>query len=79
MGFVDDERNSINAFWDNPATMNDVAAKATKDCQLWHDLLWVVNQKLELTKCGYHEYEFLVTGEPRLINKPPVDLVLANG
>jgi hypothetical protein len=37
-----------------------------------------VNQKLELTKCGYHaiEYEFLPTGEPKLINKPPVDLVL---
>jgi hypothetical protein len=50
VGFVDDERNSINDFKDNNAEINELAVKATKDCQLWHDMLWVVNQKLELPK-----------------------------
>jgi hypothetical protein len=75
---VDDVRNSINQFEDNSVSMEDLCSRATRDCQLWHDLLWVVNQKLELPKCGYHaiQYEFQPTGELKLLNAPETRLIL---
>ena len=70
VGFVDDTRNAINGFADHNATLADLCLRAQQDCQLWHDLLGVVNQQLELPTYGYHafEYDFLPNGEPCLIN-----------
>ena len=47
---------------------------------LWHDLLGVINQKLELSKCGYYalEYKFLPPGEPKLINHPNAEITLVD-
>ena len=78
VGFVDDTRNAINRLANHNTTMADLCLSAQKDCQLWHDLLGVVNQQLELPKCGYHAlaYDFLPTGEPKLINCPNAEIVL---
>ena len=60
------------------ATMIDLCRSAQRDCQLWHDLLGVINQQLELPKCGYHalEYEFSSTGKPLLFNHPQAEITL---
>ena len=78
MGYVDDTRSAINGFADHNTTMADLCLSAQKDCQLWHNLLGVVNQQVELPKCGYHalEYNFLPTGEPQLITCPKAEIVL---
>ena len=78
VGFVDDMRNSINGFANPETTMEELCLNAQQDCQLWHDLLGVVNQQLELPKCGYHafQFEFLPTGEPKLINHPTTELTI---
>ena len=46
----------------------ELIGDAMQASQLWHDLLAICNQSLELSKCGYHavKYEFLPTGEPKL-------------
>ena len=78
VGFVDDTRNSTNDFTNNEVTTATLIEYATQDSQLWHDLLAVCNQSLELPKCGYHaiQYEFLPTGEPQLTQLPQSTIVL---
>ena len=80
VGFVDDTRNTINQFGNHNAMMEELCMNAQNDCQLWHDLLGVVNQQLELPKCGYHAlaYEFLPTGKPKLINHPNAEITLVD-
>jgi hypothetical protein len=77
-GFVDDVRNSTNDFGNNNVTLEELTAQASKESQLWHDIMWVCNQKLELNKCGYHAlvYEFLTSGEPKIVNNPESTLLV---
>jgi hypothetical protein len=78
IGFVDDTRNSTNFFEDNDNPMESLLDQATKDSQLWHDLLLTCNQSLELPKCGYHvlHHTFLPTGEPTVTELPPTNLTI---
>ena len=78
ISFVDDVRNTVNEFGNNEVDLDELVKKAEKDSQLWHDLLWVGNQKLELPKCGYNvmNYEFLPSGEPQLENNPGTQLTV---
>ena len=78
VGFVDNARNAIIGFGGHHATMADLCLSAQCDCQLWQDLLGVVNQQLELLKCGYHAmaHEFQPTREPTLIISPEAEIVL---
>jgi hypothetical protein len=75
---VDDVRNSTNDFGNNNVTLEELTAQASKESQLWHDIMWVCNQKLELNKCGYHAlvYEFLTSGEPKIVNNPESTLLV---
>ena len=50
IGIVDDTRNSTRAVCD----FEELLCITKTDCQLWHDILGVSNQALELPKCGYH-------------------------
>ena len=73
LGFVDDTRNSTNQFTSNhQPPMDTLIDIAIQDSQLWHDLLAVSNQALELPKCGYHaiQYSFEEDGTPALIPTP---------
>ena len=78
IGFVDDVRNSINAFLNNSITLEQLVRLATCNSQLWHDILTACNQALELPKCGYHvlSYQFQPTDEPSLIEDPECQLTL---
>ena len=78
VGFVDDTRNSTNAFANNEVSMETLIFDATRDSQLWHDLLRACNQSLELSKCGYHAitYSFQPTGEPILEQRPQSSITL---
>jgi hypothetical protein len=80
IGFVDDVRNSTNLFDQDEAPMEQLVQAATDDSQLWHDLLLVCNQSLELTKCGYHTmgYEFDPTGLPSLIDTPESSITITD-
>ena len=78
IGFVDDVRTSVNAFENNKITLNQLIALASRDSQLWHDILTASNQALELPKCGYHAiiFEFNQTGTPKVIEDPDCRLTL---
>ena len=78
IGFVDDVQTSVNAFANNALTINQLVTLATRDSQLWHDILTASNQALELPKCGYHAimYNFVPTGEPAQINNLPSQVIL---
>jgi hypothetical protein len=80
VGFVDDVRNSTNLFHDNDASLHALMRAATKDSQLWHDLLTVCNQSLELPKCGYHAlmYDFDLDGTPKLNDKPDSSITITD-
>ena len=77
LGFVDDVKNRTN-LWTaaNSAllatTLDQLIAQATKDSQLWHDILTTANQELELTKCKYHfiHFEFDENGSPSMVDDP---------
>ena len=83
IGFVDNVRTRVNAFGNNALNLDQLIAMGTRDSQLWHDILTISNQALELPKCGYHAiiYDFEPTGEPFLVDNPESQLVLrdANG
>ena len=78
VGFVDDVRTSINAFDNNKITLSQLIAMATRDRQLWHDILTASNQALELPKCGYHAiiFDFKPTGEPTMRETPDCQITL---
>ena len=78
IGFVDDVQTSVNAFSNNALCFHQLLTLATRDSQLWHDILKVSNQALELPKCGCQAiiYEFKPTGEPKLVDEPPSSIEL---
>ena len=78
VGFVDDVRTSVNAFENNTITVDQLIALATRDSQLWHDILSASNQALELPKCGYHAiiFEFDPTGHPTMVDDPDCRITL---
>ena len=80
VGFVDDVRNSTNLFGQDEASVEQLIQVATNDSQLWHDLLLVCNQSLELPKCGYHTmaYEFDPTGRPSLLDTPDTSITITD-
>ena len=80
IGFVDDVRTSINAFENNSLSLEQLVRMATRDSQLWHDIITTSNQTLELPKCGYHAiiFEFEPTGEPKLVENPDCRITLQN-
>ena len=80
VGFVDDVRNSTNLFDQDNASLEQLVQAATKDSQLWHDLLVVCYQALELSKCGFHAmaYEFDPTGRPILLDKPDTSIAITD-
>jgi hypothetical protein len=81
VGFVDDIRTSTNDFKNNSIPIDQLIGMATKDSQVWHDLLAVCNQKLELPKCGYHAimYDFEPSGEPILVDQRASRITLGDG
>ena len=80
IGFVDDVRTSINAFVNNTITLEQLATLATRDSQLWHDILTTSNQALELPKCGFHAiiFDFEPTGAPMMVDNPDCSITLRN-
>ena len=77
IGFVDDVKNRTNLQFTVDSSqlvskLNTLIEQATKDSQLWHDILTAANQELELTKCKYHfiHYEFTESGTPSLVEDP---------
>ena len=56
--------------------------QASKDSQLWHDIIEAANQQLELTKCKYHimHVDFKPTGEPQMVveAQPSQPLLVTN-
>ena len=48
------------------------------DAQLWHDVLFTSGGKLELTKCGFHafDYEFDEDGQARKKHREECEIVL---
>ena len=77
---MDNVRTSINAFENNLLTLEQLVALASRDSQLWQDILTVSNQALELPKCGYHTiiFEFAPTGEPTMVKNLPRRITLHN-
>ena len=83
LGFVDDVNNRTNL---RPsvdgvgltATLESLLEQASKDSQLWHDILTAANQELELTKCKYHviHFQFQENGAPTMVDEdtPPAPL-----
>ena len=79
LGFVDDTNTRTGDFHSHPMPpIESLIEDASKDSQLWHDLLEASNQTLELSKCKYHviHFDFEASGEPKMVeqNRPPVDL-----
>ena len=83
LGFVDDTNNRTGNFLCHPQPpMSTLIAEASKDSQLWHDLLAASNQALELSKCKYHaiHFKFQSSGEPFMVEEaqPPAPLQINN-
>ena len=83
LGFVDDVMNRTAQSWEtaNPEeSLKQLIKEASKDSQLWHDLLEASNQTLELKKCNYHfiHYKFAESGAPEvaLETRPPAKLTV---
>jgi hypothetical protein len=77
LGFVDDVKNRTNLSTTIDSRilvsrLNTLIEQATKDSQLWHDIITAANQELELTKCKYHfiHYQFNDSGKPSLVEDP---------
>lgn len=71
IGFVDDTTSRTNRFTsDEQPAISELIAEASADGQLWHDILTVCNQKLQLSKCSFRpiHYNFKPSGEPVLAN-----------
>jgi hypothetical protein len=52
VGFVD--HSTCITRGDRGDSLQQVVNKMKHDAQFWHDLLWCLGGKLELSKCGYH-------------------------
>ena len=68
-GFVDDSSSSSNDFClEAPMDPQHYVTKATKDAQLWNDLLKLSGGALESTKCSHHYlcFDFTMAGRPVL-------------
>jgi hypothetical protein len=83
IAFVDDVENRTNRFSAHPPpAIEDLLSDASKDGQLWHDLIVAINQELELAKCNYHaiHFDFTPTGQPKMVNdeQAPAELVLTD-
>ena len=81
LGFVDDVMNRTNWSWDveDPQeVLEDLLAQASRDSQLWKDLLESTNQALAPDKCKYHliHYDFKENGAPQVSTEahPPAPL-----
>ena len=73
VGFVDDSNCQVNAFHDDSQRDNKALLRAaTRDVQLWADLLWLSGGYLELPKCSFHliAYKFDKRGAPFLKSFP---------
>ena len=73
LGFVDDVNNRTNVpigvdVEGLDAVLKQLIDQASRDSQLWHDILLAANQDLELSKCKYHiiHYDWQPSGEPVL-------------
>ena len=83
LGFVDDVNNRTNL---RPSVdgvglasaLESLAAQASQDSQLWHDILTAANQELELSKCKCHviHFQFKENGAPTMVDEeaPPAPL-----
>ena len=75
LGFVDDVVNRTNLPFSEPnpdQQLEQLISQASKDSQLWRDLLESSNQALELDKCKFQviHYRFEDDGEPTLVTDP---------
>ena len=71
LGFVDDVNNRTSGPFGVDvegldAVLKQLIDQASRDSQLWHDILLAANQDLELSKCKYHiiHYDWMPSGEP---------------
>lgn len=83
LGFVDDASNRTNSFPENEqSTLETLYANASRDGQLWHDVLTSSNQALELSKCKYQavSFEFEGSGKPVMTDteQAPADLTITD-
>jgi hypothetical protein len=80
VGFVDDVRNSTNCFAWEGVPLSSLLRHANTDSQLWHDALIVINQSLELPKCGFHamQYRFLPTSAPQVVDEPNASISITD-
>jgi hypothetical protein len=80
LGFVDDVNNRTNLPWNDQATITNLLQMASKESQLWYDIMEAANQSLELTKCKYHvmEFQFKPSGKPIMVthDNPEDELVV---
>ena len=64
------------------AHLSLLVEQASRDSQLWHDIIEAANQQLELTKCKYHviHFDFKPTGEPQMVveAQPSQPLLVSN-
>ena len=84
LGFVDDvnNRTTLHPSVDSSSlqdVLHQLIEQASKDSQLWHDILLASNQELELTKCKYHVIYHSFhdsTGAPTIVDEaqPPASL-----
>ena len=80
LGFVDDVNNRTNLDLTIDSRLlvgllENLIQQATKDSQLWHDILTAANQELELSKCKYHfiHFQFESNGAPTMVEDPHPD------
>jgi hypothetical protein len=78
VGFVDDSTCITGCNPDD--TLQELLEKMQDNAQLWHDLLWCSESKLELSKCGYHViyYDFEDSGIPQMRHSPGDSITLTN-
>ena len=67
---------------DPQAHLCTLLEQASRDSQLWHDIIEASNQQLELPKCMYHvmHFDFKPNGEPQMVveAQPPQPLLVTS-
>lgn len=74
IGYVDDSNGQTNTFTRNQQpTAKFLLRQASKDAQIWHDILWASGGALELSKCSYQllSWTFSSAGTPMPIKAIP--------